>query len=109
MEKETRKMMYEEKKKLLEQLSSMDPESDEYATVLRRIKDIDCMTSNACKQDEEKKERYFKYGVEAGLGLLTLGFNWTWMKKGFKFEETGALVSKTFRDLTKGFSLKLKK
>lgn len=52
---------------------------------------------------EETKDRYFKYGIEAGLGALTLLFYSYWMKKGFKFEETGTITSKTFMGLTKFF------
>ena len=52
---------------------------------------------------EETKDRYFKYGVELGLGALTLLFYHGWMKRGFKFEETGTITSKTFMGLTKFF------
>ena len=52
---------------------------------------------------EETKDRYFKYAVEAGLGVLTVVFYNCWMKKGFKFEETGSFTSKTFMGLTKFF------
>ena len=48
-------------------------------------------------------ERYFKYGVEVGLALITLGFYSGWMKKGFKFEETGTFTSKTFMGLVNRF------
>lgn len=53
--------------------------------------------------EEAKYERYFKYGVEAGLGLITLMFYRSWMKKGFKFEETGTFTSKTFLGLIQKF------
>lgn len=114
MENEIKKLKYEEQKKLLEKLSSMDPESDEYNTVLHRITTLDSMLSDDEKCDkeltlkreqlvEQKKDRILKYGTEAGLGLLTLAFNWIWMKKGFKFEETGGIGSFTFRNLISNF------
>lgn len=52
---------------------------------------------------EQIKDRYFKYGVEVGLGVLTLMFYGAWMKKGFKFEETGTFTSTTFRGLFNRF------
>lgn len=56
--------------------------------------------------EEAKKDRYFKYGVEAGLGLLTLAFYGLWLRRGFKFEEEGTYRSKTFMNLTKFFKPK---
>lgn len=52
---------------------------------------------------KEIRDQYLKYGLEAGLGLVTLMFYGYWMKKGFKFEETGTITSKTFMGLTKFF------
>lgn len=110
-------LMGEEQKKLLVKLSSITPESDEYEVILNRIEVINAMLSDGTKCDkelelkreqleEQKKDRYLKYGVDAGLGLLTLAFYGTWMKKGFKFEETGALCSGTFKNLISNFKPK---
>ena len=144
MEKEIKKMKYEEQKKLLEKISSMDPTSEEYDTVLDKIKSIDSMLAKenelmvkreqnkaeldfkreqleeqkesnkaelVCKKnqlDELKKELIVKYGVEIGLSVLTLIFYGCWMNKGFKFEETGALCSFTFKNLISNFKPKRK-
>ena len=144
MEKEIKKMKYEEQKKLLEKISSMDPTSEEYDTVLDKIKSIDSMLAKenelmvkreqnkaeldfkreqleeqkesnkaelVCKKnqlDELKKELIVKYGVEIGLSVLTLIFYGRWMNKGFKFEETGALCSFTFKNLISNFKPKRK-
>ena len=162
MEKEIKKMKYEEQKKLLEKISSMDPTSEEYDTVLDKIKSIDSMLAKenelmvkreqnkaeldfkreqleeqkesnkaeldfkreqleeqkesnkaelVCKKnqlDELKKELIVKYGVEIGLSVLTLIFYGRWMNKGFRFEETGALCSFTFKNLISNFKPKRK-
>ena len=144
MEKEIKKMKYEEQKKLLEKISSMDPTSEEYDTVLDKIKSIDSMLAKenelmvkreqnkaeldfkreqleeqkesnkaelVCKKnqlDELKKELIVKYGVEIGLSVLTLIFYGGWMNKGFRFEETGALCSFTFKNLISNFKPKRK-
>ena len=137
-------MKYEEQKKLLEKISSMDPTSEEYDTVLDKIKSIDSMLAKenelmvkreqnkaeldfkreqleeqkesnkaelVCKKnqlDELKKELIVKYGVEIGLSVLTLIFYGRWMNKGFRFEETGALCSFTFKNLISNFKPKRK-
>ncbi|GHV47368.1 hypothetical protein FACS189499_04750 [Clostridia bacterium] len=48
---------------------------------------------------EQVKERYFRVGVEAAGIILPLIFYAFWMKRGFKFEETGTFTSTTFRGL----------
>ena len=142
MKKEIKSMKYEEQKKLLEKLSSMDPTSDEYDTVLNKIESIDLMLAKEneleIKQDQNKAELEFKreqldeqkesnkaelvckkkqldglkkeliakYGVEVGLAVLSLIFYGHWMNKGFKFEETGALCSFTFKNLISNFKPK---
>ena len=52
---------------------------------------------------EMKNEKFWKYGVEVGLAVLTTAFYAVWMHRGFKFEETGTYCSKTFTGLTKHF------
>ena len=48
---------------------------------------------------EKLKEEYFKLGVEAASIILPLIFYATWLRRGFKFEETGTFTSSTFRGL----------
>ena len=52
---------------------------------------------------EQIKDRYFKLGVEVAGIVLPLIFYATWMKRGFKFEETGTYTSTTFRGLFNRF------
>ena len=52
---------------------------------------------------EQTKDRYFKLGIAAAEIVLPLIFYATWMKRGFKFEETGTYTSTTFRGLFNRF------
>ena len=53
--------------------------------------------------DEQVKDRYFKLGIAAAELLIPLMFYGNWMRKGFKFEETGTSTSITFRGLFNRF------
>jgi hypothetical protein len=53
--------------------------------------------------EEQVKDRYFRLGVEAAGIILPLIFYAVWMKRGFKFEETGTYTSTTFRNLFNRF------
>lgn len=52
---------------------------------------------------EQTKDRYFRLGIEVAGIILPLMFYASWMKKGFKFEETGTYTSTTFRGLFNRF------
>ena len=52
---------------------------------------------------EQKVDRYVRYGLEAAGIVLPLIFYATWMSRGFKFEETGTYTSTTFRGLFNRF------
>jgi len=53
--------------------------------------------------EEQIKERYFKLGVEVAGVVLPLILYAFWMRRGFKFEETGTFTSTTFRGLFNRF------
>lgn len=53
--------------------------------------------------EEQVKERYFRVGVAAAELMVPLIFYGIWMRKGFKFEETGTYTSKTFTGLINRF------
>ena len=53
--------------------------------------------------EEQKKDRYFRLGVEVAGIILPLMFFATWMDRGFTFEETGTYTSKTFMSLFNRF------
>lgn len=52
---------------------------------------------------EQINDRYFKVGIAAAELVLPLVFYGIWMKKGFKFEETGTITSSTFKGLINRF------
>ncbi len=54
-------------------------------------------------EEESRKDRYFRLGVEAAGIILPLIFYGIWLKRGFKFEETGTFTSTTFRSLFNKF------
>ena len=63
------------------------------------------------KRDQLKqqlRELNVKIGVEVGLAVLQLMFYASYMRKGFKFEETGTVTSPTFRNLISNFKPKRK-
>lgn len=53
--------------------------------------------------EEQVKDRYFRFGVEAAGIILPLIFYAIWMERGFRFEETGSFTSTTFRGLLNRF------
>lgn len=64
------------------------------------------------KDDEESKKNqaeldkigfYIKTGIEIASIVLPMIFYGVWMKRGFKFEETGTYTSQTFKGLTNRF------
>lgn len=52
---------------------------------------------------EQVKDRYFKVGIAAAELVLPLIFYAVWMRRGFRFEETGTYTSTTFRGLFNRF------
>lgn len=52
---------------------------------------------------DQAVERYVKIGIAAVELILPLAFYGRWMKKGFKFEESGSFTSTTFRNLFSRF------
>ena len=55
------------------------------------------------QQSDAVIDRYFKVGIAAAEIVLPLTFYAMWMKRGFKFEETGTYTSKTFMGLINRF------
>ena len=53
--------------------------------------------------EEQVKDRYFRLGLEVAGIVLPLIFYAVWMKRGFRFEETGTFTSTTFRGLFNRF------
>lgn len=52
---------------------------------------------------EQKKDRYVKIGLGAAEIIVPMIFYGVWMRRGFKFEESGTFTSTTFRGLFSKF------
>ena len=61
-----------------------------------------CKLNEEIRQEqlsEQKKDRYIRIGLDVAGLLVPIMFYSAWMRKGFKFEETGTFTSTTFRGL----------
>jgi hypothetical protein len=117
----------------IEGLASMNPSTDEYAEAVEslvklyklRIEELRCKNerddmicdcldhiddTNIKKKQLsfEKMDRFFKLGVDLAGIILPLAFYAVWMKRGFKFEETGTYTSGTFKNLFNRFKPTIK-
>lgn len=125
MDEEIRRLLGEEIKREIRDLSTLEPGSKEKSTAIEdlaklyrlRIEETRNEWDFSEKYDaregdkqlkkdqleEQVKDRYFRFGVEAAGIILPLIFYAAWMKRGFKFEETGTYTSTTFRSLFNRF------
>jgi len=110
--------LIEEIEAQLEGLNSMDICGEQRSKVIEdlatlynlKIEEIKAQTEHDEKiklgqdqLDEQVKDRYFRTALEAAGIVLPLIFYAVWMKRGFKFEETGTYTSTTFRGLFNRF------
>ncbi|MGI6124644.1 MAG: hypothetical protein ACOYIG_10775 [Acetivibrionales bacterium] len=125
MDEEIRKLLKEEIKTEIRDLSTLEPGSKEKSTAIEDLaklyrlrieetrnewdfnekyesRDSD-MQFKKNQLEEQVKDRYFRLGVEVASIILPLIFYGIWMRKGFKFEETGTFTSTTFRGLFNRF------
>ncbi len=78
-------------------------ETDEEERKYKRETDEEtCKLNEEIRQEqlsEQKKDRYIRIGLDVAGLLVPIMFYSAWMRKGFKFEETGTFTSTTFRGL----------
>lgn len=125
MDEEIRNLLGEEIKVEILDLSTLEPGSKEKSTAIDDLAKLYKLrieetgneldfnekydtreSDNILKKDqleEQVKDRYFRFGVEAAGIILPMIFYATWMKRGFRFEETGTYTSTTFRGLFNRF------
>ena len=125
MDEEIRKLLEEEIKAEIRDLSTLEPGSKEKSTAIEDLAKLYKLRIEETKNEwdfsekyytregdkqlkkdqleEQVRDRYFRLGVEAAGIILPLIFYATWMKRGFKFEETGTYTSTTFRGLFNRF------
>lgn len=112
----TMELLSEEIKGEFENLSNLDPGSEEHSkavdtlTKLYKLKIeenknesdfVEKQKEEQLKRDqmaEQLKERKWRVGIEVCEIAVPLVFYSIWMKRGFRFEETGSYCSQTFRN-----------
>ncbi len=125
MNEEIRNLLGEEIKTEIQKLSTLEPGSKEKSTAIDDLTKLYRLRIEETRNEwdfnekyesrysdvqfkkdqlkEQVKDRYFRLGVEAAGIILPLIFYAAWMKRGFKFEETGTYTSTTFRGLFNRF------
>ena len=115
MEKETNKELLEDViKAKIKNLKNISPGSEGYLEEVEaisklyklNIEEMENERTHEIKQtqiSDERKARYWKNGIEIGGIILPLAFYGLWMKRGFKFEESGVFTSTTFKNLFSKF------
>jgi hypothetical protein len=107
---ETRMALEREIEQLLKDMYLCTPDSEGYKEQTERLSKLyelkikedqaqEELKLKAQQLGEGKKDRWVKVLVDGACLLVPVGFNWIWMRRGFKFEETGAFTSTTFRNL----------
>jgi len=113
MDEEIRNLLGEEIKTEIRNLSTLEEGSKEKSTAIEDLAKLYRLrieeTKNEWDFNEKVKDRYFRLGVEAAAIILPLIFYGIWMRRGFKFEETGTFTSTTFRSLFNRFRPTFKK
>lgn len=128
MDEEIKDLLDEEIKSQINTISGMDVDDENYSKAVDslvklhklRIEEMKSITDSedqaykretdeeTCKLNEEirqeqlseqKKDRYIRIGLDVAGLLVPIMFYSTWMRRGFKFEESGTFTSTTFRGL----------
>lgn len=99
---------YESAANHLATLYRLDMEETEKERAFQRNCDRDVLETRelelkVAQLEDQKKDRWWRLGLEAAGLVLPLTFYAIWMRRGFKFEETGTFTSTTFRGLFSKF------
>lgn len=128
MENDIKRLLENEIESEIKNLADLEPGSKEHAAAVSSLETLyrlnidetekDRAFREKCDRDynqerefrlkdaqlkEQVKDRYIRLGLETAGLVLPLIFYATWMKRGFKFEETGTYTSTTFRGLFNRF------
>lgn len=128
MDEDTRKLLEEEIKAEIRDISSLETGSKEKSAAIKDLAELYKLRIDETKTEleyndkyerrndeadgrerddqlkkdqleEQVRDRYFRLGVETAGIILPLIFYAVWMRRGFRFEETGTYTSATFRGL----------
>ena len=125
MSNEIRKLLEDEIEKEIQDLSSLEVGSKEKSVAIEDLTKLYKLKIEETRVDweydekyqtrksdeilkneqliEQVKDRYFRLGIDAASVVLPMIFYTVWMKRGFRFEETGTYTSTTFRGLFNRF------
>lgn len=125
MDEQIKELLGGEIKDEIENLSTLEPGSEEHSKAVENLAKLYRLKIDEAKneydyavkyesqeseerhrqdqKEEQAKDRYVKIGIETAGLILPLMFYASWMRKGFRFEETGAFTSGTFRNLFNHF------
>lgn len=113
---DTRIALEREIEQLLKDMYLSSPDSEGYKEQTERLsklyelrikeeQSIEELSLKEKQVKEGRKDRWVKILIEGACLLVPVGFNWIWMKRGFKFEETGSFTSTTFKGLFNRFRI----
>ncbi len=104
---ETKELLNEEIKYILEDLSNLPEDSEERTMMVDNLVKLYKLKIDENKNSEDsaakKKDQYLGYGIDIAGIVLPLIFYGVWMGRGFKFEEKGTFTSQTFKGLINRF------
>lgn len=98
---------------VLNGIQNLTPNSDEYTTIVQNLDTLyklklEEQKVKSCDEESKKQDKLKILGyILEGAGIvLPLVFYGVWMRRGFKFEETGSYTSNTFKNLQHFFKPK---
>lgn len=112
-------LLDQEVETLIEKLKDCEQKPQERGELIQDIKELHKLRVDEIRlfketentESESKNQwidRYIRVGVAAAELIIPLIFYGCWMRRGFKFEETGTYTSSTFRNLYNHFHPKKK-
>ena len=108
----TNELLQKEISRVFEIMEDADPNSEEYQALLETLEklyrlNIDEFTVKV-EKEKNRNDNRVKIIIEGAAIGTTLVFNMIWMRKGFRFEETGNYTSTTYRWLWSKFKQNFK-
>jgi len=102
MAEKIKDLLGEEIKSEIRDLSSL-PSGKEKSTAIEDLVKLYKLRIEETRNESDIQFKKYQLGVEIASIVLPLIFYGIWMRKGFKFEETGTFTSTTFRGLFNRF------
>lgn len=100
---ETKEMLKRQIDTDIQNLSTMEPGSDQKTKAVDDLVKLYGLMSGDEKLKNENKHRFIQYGITGLQILAPLAFYGVWMGLGFKFEEEGVFKSRVFQSMYNKF------